>query len=62
MAKKKYKEMGKSTCWLNGCHGYHAKAISLIATILETMKDRPNTLPSLRLLEQRVHELVRGIH
>ena len=29
-------------------------------TILETSKDTPNTLPSLKLLEQRVHELVVG--
>ena len=29
-------------------------------TILETQKDVPNTLPSLKLLEQRVHELVGG--
>ena len=28
--------------------------------ILETSKDRPNTPPSLKLLEQRVHELVLG--
>ena len=30
------------------------------STILETKKDTPNTLPSLKLLEQRVHELVGG--
>ena len=30
------------------------------STILETQKDRPNTLPSLKLLEQRVYELVGG--
>ena len=29
-------------------------------TILATKKDIPNTLPSLKLSEQRVHELVRG--
>ena len=28
------------------------------STILETSKDIPNTLQSLKLLEQRVHELV----
>ena len=28
------------------------------SNILETSKDRPNTPPSLKLLEQRVHELV----
>ena len=27
---------------------------------METSKDRPNTPPSLKLLEQRVHELVGG--
>ena len=30
-------------------------------TILETWKDIPKILPSLKLLEQRVHELV-GVH
>ena len=30
------------------------------SNILETSKDRPNTPPSLKLLEQRVHELVGG--
>ena len=30
------------------------------STILETWKDIPNTLPSLKLLEQKVHELVGG--
>ena len=30
------------------------------SNILETSKDRPNTLPSWKLLEQRVHELVGG--
>ena len=30
------------------------------SNILETQKDIPNTLPSLKLLEQRVHELVVG--
>ena len=30
------------------------------STILETWKDIPNTLPSLKLLIQRVHELVGG--
>ena len=30
------------------------------STILETWEDIPNTLPSLKLLEQRVHELVGG--
>ena len=30
------------------------------STILETKKDIPNTLPSLKLLKQRVHELVVG--
>ena len=29
-------------------------------TILETWKDIPKILPSLKLLEQRVHELVGG--
>ena len=29
-------------------------------TVLEAEKDIPNTLPSLMLLEQRVHELVGG--
>ena len=28
------------------------------STILETWKDRPNALPSLKLLEHRIHELV----
>ena len=28
------------------------------STVLETYEDIPNTLPSLKLLEQRVHELV----
>ena len=32
------------------------------STILETQKDIPNTLPSLKLLKQRVHELVRGVN
>ena len=32
----------------------------IISTVLETYKDIPNTLPSLKLLEQRVHELVGG--
>ena len=30
------------------------------STILETWKDIPNTLPSLKFVEQRVHELVGG--
>ena len=30
------------------------------STVLETYKDIPNTLPSLKLLEQRIHELVGG--
>ena len=30
------------------------------STISETYEDIPNTLPSLKLLEQRVHELVGG--
>ena len=30
------------------------------SNIFETSKDRPNTPPSLKLLEQTVHELVRG--
>ena len=30
------------------------------SNILETSKDRPNIPPSLKLLKQRVHELVRG--
>ena len=30
------------------------------SNILETSKDRPNTPPSLKLLKQRVHELVGG--
>ena len=30
------------------------------STILETQKDIPNTMLSLKLLEQRVHELVGG--
>ena len=30
------------------------------STILEIWKDIPNTLPSLKLLEQRVHELEGG--
>ena len=51
-------EMAKNTWWLNGCHGYHTKAISLILPFW-----RPNTPPSLTLLEQRVHELVGvGVH
>ena len=29
-------------------------------TILETYEDIPNTLPSLKVLEQRVHKLVGG--
>ena len=31
------------------------------SNILETSKDRPDTPPSLKLLEQRVHELVGGL-
>ena len=30
------------------------------SNILETSNDRPNTPPSLKLLQQRVHELVGG--
>ena len=32
------------------------------STVLETKKDIPHTLPSFKLLEQRVHELVGGVH
>ena len=32
------------------------------STILENQEDLPNTLPSLKLLEQRVHGLVEGVH
>ena len=32
-------------------------------SILETLKNSPDTRPSLKFLEQRVHELVReGVH
>ena len=31
-------------------------------TILEILKDIPNILPNLKLLEKRVHELVGGVH
>ena len=36
------------------------KSSLINSNILETSKDRPNTPPSLKLLEQRVHELVGG--
>ena len=33
------------------------------STIIETQKDIPNTLPSLKLLEEKAHELVgEGVH
>ena len=40
--------------WLPHKSGY------INSNILETSKDRPNSPPSLKLLEQRVHELVGG--
>ena len=36
------------------------KSAFINSNILETSKDRPNTPQSLKLLEQRVHELVGG--
>ena len=32
----------------------------IISTILETQRNIPDTLPSLKLLQQRLHELVGG--
>ena len=40
--------------WLTGKSGF------INSNILETSKDRPNTSSSLKLLEQRVYELVGG--
>ena len=43
--------------WLSWLPG---KRDCINSTILETSKDIPNTLPRLKLLEQRVQELVGG--
>ena len=51
-----YNNWQKSTLWLNSCHGHHTRAVSLILTFWRLRK----TPPSLKLLEQRVYELVGG--
>ena len=56
-----YNNWQKSNWWLNGCHGYHTKAVSLILSFWRPQKiDLRATSPSLKLSEQSVHELVRG--
>ena len=52
----------KSRWWLNGYHGYQKQKWFINSNILETLTDSPKSPPSLKFLEQRVHQLGGGIH